>query len=95
MSARKPVRQFVLVVDGYRRPSRQRPTKGRYRVGAKNERHAKEILGKAIGFGSIQVLYEDKDPKPGHVLPMGVCREETVAQGLIPVRHATACRKES
>lgn len=90
MSKNKTVKQFVLVVDSYRRPSRQRSTQGRYRVGAKNAAHAKEILKKAIGFGSINVLYEDESPAPGHVLAMGVCRKETPGQGLVPVRHATA-----
>lgn len=52
-------KNYICLVDHYRRPSRQRNTQGRYRVGAKNPKQAKELLQKAIGFGSIQVYYED------------------------------------
>lgn len=61
---------------------------GRYRVGARNERHAMSILQNAIGFGSIRILYEDTDPKPSHILSMGICRKEMPGQTLAPVRHA-------
>ena len=49
----RQVKTFILVVDGHRRPSRRRNTAGTYRVGAKTEKEAIEILRKAIGFGSI------------------------------------------
>ena len=84
----RPVKQYVCVVDGWRRPSRQRPTKGRYRVAARDRRHARQLLQKAIGFGSVQVYYE-KDPKDCRiVLPMGQCREEMPNGELRPVRKA-------
>lgn len=60
----KPLKQYVCLVDNYRRPSRRRNTYGRYRVGAKSEKEAKEILQKFIKFGSVQVYYEDTNPKP-------------------------------
>lgn len=66
---------FVCLVDNYRRSSRQRNTKGRYLVGAKNEKQAKDLLQKTIGFGSVQVYYEvetesgtDKFVNDGQVL---------------------------
>ena len=58
----KEIKQAIVLVDNYRRPSRQRNTKGRYRVGAKTEQEAEELVQKAIGFGSVQFYYwEDKD----------------------------------
>lgn len=58
----KEIRQAIVLVDNYRRPSRQRNTAGRYRVGAKTEKEAEELVQKAIGFGSVQFYYwEDKD----------------------------------
>ncbi len=46
---------YLCFVDNYRRPSRQRNTKGTYFVGAKSSKQAKELLQNAIGFGSILV----------------------------------------
>lgn len=46
---------YLCFVDNYRRPSRQRNTKGAYFVGAKSPKQAKELLQKTIGFGSILV----------------------------------------
>ena len=54
----KPVKNYILVVDSHRRPSRQRNTAGRYRVGAKNRDEAVKLLMEKIGFGSIKVYYE-------------------------------------
>lgn len=79
----KPVKQFVCVVDGWRRPSRQRNTMGRYRVGAKDEKSAKRMLQKAIGFGSVQVIFEDKEPQTR--LALGECRKELIDRTLTPV----------
>lgn len=79
----KPVKQFVCVVDGWRRPSRQRNTHGRYRVGAKDEKSAKRMLQKAIGFGSVQVIFEDEAPKTQ--LALGECRKELIDQTLMRV----------
>lgn len=50
----KKVEQFVFYVDGHRRPSRQRNTKGRYRVAAKTPKEAEKLLREKIRFGSIQ-----------------------------------------
>lgn len=80
----RPAKQFVCTVDGYRRPSRQRNTRGRYRVAARDKKTAKAILQRAIGFGSVQVLYEDEDPKPGKALPLGQCRKELPDGTLVP-----------
>ena len=53
------VKQYICLVDQYRRPSRRRNTCGRYRVGARNPKEARRILQKVIGFGSIQVYYQE------------------------------------
>jgi hypothetical protein len=52
----KEIKTFRLSIDGYRRPSRQRNTKGLYYVGAKTEKEAIELLQTAIKFGSIEPL---------------------------------------
>jgi hypothetical protein len=54
----KEVKNYILLVDNYRRPSRRRNTAGRYRVGAKTPEEATELLREKIKFGSIQVYYE-------------------------------------
>jgi hypothetical protein len=54
----KPIRNYILLVDAHRRPSRTRNTSGRYRVGAKTEKEAIELLRDKIKFGSIQCYYE-------------------------------------
>lgn len=69
-------RNFICLVDAYRRPSRTRNTAGRYRVGAKNPDHARKLLQKAIGFGSVQVYYEDNTTKGSPLVPCGECRRE-------------------
>ena len=86
-------RNFICLVDHYRRPSRQRNTAGRYRVGAKNPEHARKLLQSAIGFGSVQVCYEDNTTNLSDMLPVGECRKETWDPGSrrfvhVPARHA-------
>ena len=49
------------MVDAYRRPSRQRNTAGRYRVGAKTEKEAISLVREAIGFGSVEFLCWDNN----------------------------------
>jgi len=58
----KKVRTAVVLVDAYRRPSRQRNTAGRYKVGAKTEKEAVKLVQKAIGFGSVQFHYWERIP---------------------------------
>lgn len=53
----KTIRQAIVVVDTYRRPSRRRNTAGRYRVGAKTEKEAISLVREKIGFGSVEFLY--------------------------------------
>lgn len=57
----KEVRQAVVLVDAYRRPSRRRNTYGRYIVGAKTEKEAEKFVRNAIGFGSVKFYYWKKD----------------------------------
>lgn len=95
-----PVKQYVCLVDTYRRPSRWRNTRGRYRVGAKNEKEARRLLQKAIGFGSVLVYYEDKNCLPQLRCKYRQCAKEKSENNgakvyLVPVVHATANHKES
>ena len=53
----KPIKQAIVLVDAYRGPSRRRNTAGRYRVGAKTEKEAEELVRAAIGFGSVEFYY--------------------------------------
>ena len=57
----KTVKQAIVLVDAYRRPSRKRNTAGRYRVGAKTEKEAEELVRAAIGFGSVKFYYWEKE----------------------------------
>ncbi len=57
----KTVKQAIVLVDAYRRPSRRRNTAGRYRVGAKTEKEAEELVRAAIGFGSVKFYYWERD----------------------------------
>lgn len=54
-------KNYIVLVDSYRRSSRCRNTKGRYRVGAKNAKEARKLVQQAIGFGSAIVYYEDEN----------------------------------
>ena len=40
----KRSKNYICIVDGYRRPGRRRNTAGRYRVGAKTAAEAKKLL---------------------------------------------------
>lgn len=67
----KPVNNYILLVDNYRRPSRRRNTSGRYRVGAKTEKEAIDLLREKIKFGSIQVYYKcdlESDKQAGRLI---------------------------
>lgn len=62
----KPIKNYVLLVDSYRRPDRRRNTAGRYRVGAKTPEEAVRLLRAVIGFGSIRVHFEANDVSVGY-----------------------------
>ena len=57
----KTIKQAIVLVDAYRRPSRRRNTAGRYRVGAKTKKEAEELVRAAIGFGSVKFYYWEKE----------------------------------
>lgn len=93
----RKTRNFICLVDMHRRPSRQRNTVGRYRVGAKNAKQARKLLQTAIGFGSVQVYYEDNTAASSDIVPLSECRKEvfnpkTNRFDQEPVRHATAAQ---
>lgn len=99
----KEIKQYVVLVDSHRKcgimcPAKdmlyQRATKGRYRVAAKNEKEAQELVQKAVGFGSVHVYYEDKDPKPQFILPYRQVAKEDLKGGLIKPMHATEPQTE-
>ena len=52
----KPITIYNFSVDGHRRPSRRRNTRGQYLVAASSEKEATKLLRDAIRFGSIQLL---------------------------------------
>lgn len=85
-------KNYIVLVDSYRRSSRCRNTKGRYRVGAKNPKEARKLVQKAIGFGSVLVYYEDKNllAKYREVFKEEYNPREKDNLGflLVPVRHA-------
>lgn len=95
---KKPIHNYILLVDAYRRPSRQHNTHGRYRVGAKSPKEATDLLRAAIGFGSIQVYYECDniaDKATGHLVGYQEIVKEVIRRKndkvlccYMPVHHA-------
>jgi len=76
----KEIRQAIVLVDNHRSPSMQRNTAGRYRVGAKTEKEAEELVRKAIGFGSPQFYYWDDGNISGYPIPRQVAYKEVVKE---------------
>lgn len=75
-----PTKTFPCVVDAYRngfvfRAAKdrlyERNTQGRYLVGAKSKKQARQILQKAIGFGSIDVHEPETNPTKGETCLQG------------------------
>ncbi len=91
----KAVRNYILLVDHYRRPSRQRNTAGRYRVGAKTPDEAVKLLREKIGFGSIQVYYECESDDKLNVPYKTVVRETFQGVEVVHIEphHANAPQK--
>lgn len=84
-------KNYIVLVDSYRRSSRCRNTKGRYRVGAKNPKEARKLVQQAIGFGSVLVYYEDTNllAKYREVLKEEYIagRKDNLGFKLMPARH--------
>lgn len=57
----KEIKQAIVLVDAYRDRNRRRNTAGRYRVGAKTEKEAEELVRAIIGFGSVKFYYWDRE----------------------------------
>ena len=60
----KPVLQAIVLVDRYTPRDKKHSTCGRYRVGAKTEKEAVQLVRDAIGFGSIQFYYWEAEDAP-------------------------------
>jgi len=95
----KPVHNYLVIVDAYRaRYAVQRPTAGRYRVGAHDERQAEELVKEVIGFGHpvTRCKYEDDDPMsvPYKTVVREVLDMQTGKYRHEPAQHATAPRKK-
>lgn len=99
----KEIKQYVLLVDNRRKSVCDdtgklknlygRKTAGRYRVAAKTEKEAISLLREKIGFGSIQLYYEDKNPILEFVLKYKEVKKEVHNMGLVEVMHATQNEK--
>ena len=74
----KQINNYILLVDYYRRPSRQRNTAGRYRVAAKTEKEAIKLLREKIGFGSIKVYYMCEPDDKHNIEYKRVVKEEYI-----------------
>ncbi len=82
----KQVRQAIVLVDNHRPANKRRNTYGRYRVGAKTEKEAVELVRQAIGFGSIQFYYWEKDNNPDKI--KAKYKEVINDSTELPARHA-------
>ena len=60
----KPVLQAIVLVDRYTPRDKKHSPCGRYRVGAKTEKEAVQLVRDAIGFGSIQFYYWEAEDAP-------------------------------
>jgi hypothetical protein len=95
----KATHNYILLVDNHRRPSRQRNTAGRYRVCAKDEKQAAELLREKIGFGAIHVYYQCRDDDKNNLPYKSVMKEESyiednrVKMRFVEPHHATAPRQ--
>ena len=95
---KKKFKNYICLVDYYKPLYLQRRTRGRYRVGAKNEKEAKQFVQKAIGFGSVMVYYQASEllvdykevfrEKYNPNLPN--TKEKNYGFELLPIIHATA-----
>lgn len=96
----KEVKQAIVLVDAYRRPDRKRNTAGRYRVGAKTEKEAEELVQKAIGFGSVEFYCWEEGPAKQRVKYKEVVKEKLQSEksgadfSQEPARHACSPIKE-
>lgn len=78
----KPVKQAIVLVDTHRRAERMRNTSGRYKVGAKTESEAEDLVRKAIGFGSVQFYYWDEKNTSSPIVPYKtVMKEKYIGHG--------------
>ena len=94
----KEIKQYVALVDCYRKngfahcPPKeylyQRQTRGRYRVAAKSREEARDLVQKAVRFGSVSVYCEDGNPK--ETLPYKTVVKELTDGSLVPAVPATA-----
>ncbi len=99
----KPVLQAIVLVDVYTPRDKKHSTEGRYRVGAKTEKEAVQLVRDAIGFGSIRFYYwEAEDAPTKKVAYKQVVKEEYDEElgGEYPyhyeeAKHACAPRKGS
>lgn len=90
------IKTYACDVDSHRRPSRRRNTYGMYYVGAKTADEAKEILRKAIGFGSIHIAFVTEERKCKHkecVKRIVEHKNDKTTINFVPAIHATAPQK--
>jgi hypothetical protein len=95
----KPVHNYIVIVDAYRaRYAVQRPTAGRYRVGAHDECQAEELVKEIIGFGHPVTRCKCAEDDPMNVPYKTVVREvmdyQTGKYRHEPAQHASAPRKK-
>ena len=96
----KPVHNYIVIVDAYRaRYAVQRPTAGRYRVGAHDERQAEELVKDIIGFGHPVARCKCAEDDPMNVPYKTVVREvfDPSQKGMYrheAPQHATAPQKK-
>lgn len=68
MSKHKPIfANYIVLVDCCKPSTFKHNTAGRYRVGAKNEKQAEQIVRDHIKFGSVQVYYKDEEMIAGYM----------------------------
>lgn len=74
-------RNYICTVDAEVPAEMRHASYGRYRVGAKNPRHARQLLRKCVKEGRIQVFCSDDTGHLSPVVPYGTCVLEIHERG--------------
>lgn len=76
----KPIRQYIILVDDGKPPHLRHSTAGRYRVGAKTEKEAVNLVRNAIGFGSVKLFYVENEEHYTTCFPKYTCKYKEIVK---------------
>jgi len=83
----KEIKNYIVLVDSHKPARLKHNTSGRYRVGAKSEKEAKQLVQDKIKFGNVQVYYECTNDAPNRIVGYKEVVQE-ISDKHIPARSA-------